>query len=498
MRISYDFDSVNSRYIDFPTLIDGFILGNYHWKGLSSSKERNIEKVSEIFLKYGEQSIGIIGVCYYEGIPPYKKDPEKARECFKKGIEDNDLISIYYQGMILCNENSGEAEEYLKRASRMGLVAATNYLGIFYANQGRYTESFEYFKEAALSGYLVSYNNIAFCYLLGDGVEQNMCEAYKWSKRGVDVNCSYSMYVMGYLLNRGIECEIDKKKALELFQTSINISNHPGSNMEMSRLYLSKGMEKEAFQCIKTAYEYPHIAAISDIVEFYRMGVGTEVDEQKAYELLKIGYNKGDLRCHVRLGIWCLNGYIVKKDHAKAFRIFEQAAQQNNEEGTYQLGKCYKYGYGCVPDYHTAIDIFQSKILRYNIGARIELSYWYISNNQFEDAYQMLLYNTKMHDINSYYEIGMLYLQRCEYKNAFEIFDKIKEKHKGAKLEYALLKYQGKGTDEDEECAFQSVKELTEQDQPDAKWIMDHSEGSDIHTSMVEFIERFRSFDTQL
>lgn len=76
---------------------------------------------------------------------------------------------------------------------------------------------------------------------------------------------------------------------------------------------------------------------------------------------------KGDDGCQTLLGKWIFEGsHGFKQDQGKAVAWWMQAAKQNNNEATANLGFCYQYGWGVNADSATAVRLFEKALKQGN------------------------------------------------------------------------------------------------------------------------------------
>ncbi len=80
-------------------------------------------------------------------------------------------------------------------------------------------------------------------------------------------------------------------------------------------------------------------------------GRGVPVNYERAATCLRASVVRGGVPLALHdLGLCYLEGHGVMKDGAKAYRLFEQAAQHQLALGIHMLGYCYETGTGCKQD----------------------------------------------------------------------------------------------------------------------------------------------------
>ncbi len=76
---------------------------------------------------------------------------------------------------------------------------------------------------------------------------------------------------------------------------------------------------------------------------------------------------EGNDRCQTLLGKWIFDGsHGYQQDYAKAVAWWLQAAKQNNDEATANLGFCYQFGWGVEADSTTAVRLFDKALKQGN------------------------------------------------------------------------------------------------------------------------------------
>lgn len=93
----------------------------------------------------------------------------------------------------------------------------------------------------------------------------------------------------------------------------------------------------------------------SMVVEYQRLK-----DYGNANRWCRIGMEAGDSSCIVSLGLVYLEGDKgLPMDEKEALRLFGLAAENGNEYGYYNMGRCYYNGWGCAQDYRQAVEYFK-------------------------------------------------------------------------------------------------------------------------------------------
>eukprot|EP00191_Tetraselmis_sp_GSL018_P006170 CAMPEP_0177596166 /NCGR_PEP_ID=MMETSP0419_2-20121207/10856_1 /TAXON_ID=582737 /ORGANISM="Tetraselmis sp., Strain GSL018" /LENGTH=384 /DNA_ID=CAMNT_0019087897 /DNA_START=164 /DNA_END=1318 /DNA_ORIENTATION=- len=124
---------------------------------------------------------------------------------------------------------------------------------------------------------------------------------------------------------------------------------------------------EKGFNLLEKAVEHKSSAAMYQVAECCRLGLGTEVDKRKAVALYERAANEPiSFRAAQRqLGILYFDGEAVQQDHRRAVHWFQLATQQDDTEAVVRLGLCYQLGVGGLDksDKH-ALDLFEVGALR--------------------------------------------------------------------------------------------------------------------------------------
>ncbi|GBC20879.2 kinase-like domain-containing protein [Rhizophagus irregularis DAOM 181602=DAOM 197198] len=149
-------------------------------------------------------------------------------------------------------------------------------------------------------------------------------EIYNWLLN--DRNNTNSIVLLGDFNLFGIEINVDKKKAFELYQKASNLGNTDG------------------------------VASLGDC---YWKGDGTDVDKKKAFELYQKAADLGNATGINNLGYCYENGIGTNIDKKKAFELYQKAAKLVLSAGINNLGYCYENGTGIRMDKKKAFELFQ-------------------------------------------------------------------------------------------------------------------------------------------
>ncbi|RGB37338.1 kinase-like domain-containing protein [Rhizophagus diaphanus] len=228
-------------------------------------------------------------------------------------------------------------------------------------------------------------------------------EIYNWLLN--NHNDSNSIFLLGYFNNYGIEANINKQKALELYQKAAKLENS-AAQFDLAYLHIyGKGIDKSYDKVFELSLkladrEYP--AGMNLLGYCYNVGIGTDVDKQKAVELYYKAANLGNIRAQCNLGLIYESGDGVEKDYDKVFELANKSANGKHSDGIGLLAYCYYNGLGTDANFQMAFGLYQeaanlgNDVAQYNLanmyeygeGAEKNMSkaiYWYKKSAEQEN-----------------------------------------------------------------------------------------------------------------
>ena len=119
------------------------------------------------------------------------------------------------------------------------------------------------------------------------------------------------------------------------------------------------GKYKEAIALWEPAAEEGNVDALVNLAQLYRLGLGVEQDDTKAFELYEKAAQEGSDDAQVNVAFQLLMGKGVGQDRERAAGWFAKAADQGNPLAQYNLGLMYEKGIGVARDHGFAIELYQ-------------------------------------------------------------------------------------------------------------------------------------------
>ncbi|GBC06905.1 hypothetical protein RclHR1_07130004 [Rhizophagus clarus] len=167
-------------------------------------------------------------------------------------------------------------------------------------------------------------------------------EIYDWLLN--NQNNSNSVFLLGVFSHFGIEINVNKQMAFELYQKAASSGN---------------------------------VFGIMSLGYCYLEGFGTNVDKQKAFELFQKTANLGSARGIYNLGNCYLDGIGTSINEQNAIKLFQKAANLGNTLGMNNLGYCYEEGIGTSVDNQKAFELYQKAANLENYLAQCNLASMY-------------------------------------------------------------------------------------------------------------------------
>jgi len=119
------------------------------------------------------------------------------------------------------------------------------------------------------------------------------------------------------------------------------------------------GQYKEAIALWEPAAEEGNVDALVNLAQLYRLGLGVDQDDAKAFELYEKAAQQGSDDAQVNVAFQLLMGKGADQDRQEAAGWFAKAADQGNALAQYNLGLMYEKGIGVAQDRDFAIELYQ-------------------------------------------------------------------------------------------------------------------------------------------
>ncbi|EXX52205.1 uncharacterized protein OCT59_023847 [Rhizophagus irregularis] len=187
-------------------------------------------------------------------------------------------------------------------------------------------------------------------------------KAFELYKKAADLGNADGINDLGYCYHWGIGTDINKTKAFELYQKAADLGNKYG--MIGSGICYECGIEtdidkRKAFELYQNAADLGNSSGMYYLGYCYHYGIGTDIDKRKAFELYQKAADLGNAFGIDWLGYCYENGIGTDIDKRKAFELYQKAAELGNANGIINLGRCYQYGIGTDINKTKAFELYQ-------------------------------------------------------------------------------------------------------------------------------------------
>lgn len=328
-------------------------LGEMHERGIGVAvdKEKAFAYMQEASSVYDVAMVKL-GDYYRKGIGT-SENPHKAFECYLLAAATNNPVACYnvgecYAKAIGTSQRSRNAEEYYKRASNLGYVKALGALGRLQFKLGNKEEGLANLEMAAQQNDYLSLYRLGEIYG-GDKEFKDLEKALSYLKRASEVNEieGEALTIMGRIYTKPGEL-CDEKKAYECFVEGAKRGHH-GSMRSLADCFVQgKGVEPDDFQAFTWAsksVEAGNKRALNTLGEYYRFGIGTKKNPEKAIECYKEYYDSGrGVLGLVNIGEMYFNGEGVPVDYDEATKWFQMACDSRMSTPYVFIGRMYEMG----------------------------------------------------------------------------------------------------------------------------------------------------------
>ena len=222
----------------------------------------------------------------------------KSYEYFKIAAEKNHPRSCWLIAQMIYQKKIGDlskddlklAWNYLKKAEKVGSVAATNTIGVCYLNglvpdePKNEKKAIEYFKKAINYEYVYAYNNLGKIY----EKKGDYKKAFKYFLFGADKEESWACNKVAEYYRTGIAGDIDMAKAFNYYKLAtevpLSILDHWAFYNLAKYFYLKGNIEAHIEKNIAKATKYFKTAAQRGIIPAYEELIYIYIDKYKESE----------------------------------------------------------------------------------------------------------------------------------------------------------------------------------------------------------------------
>ncbi len=437
-----------------------------------------------------------------KAIPLFEKADEQGH------VEASAWLScIYLQGRGGVDINYEKGLPYLEKSVNIGHPYSINLLGtLYYDGKGLpqdYEQAFISFSIAAKKGEPYALLNLASCYEEGNGTEKNIDKALKCYFKIIDGQYDEDLKKDAY---KELEKYNDNPDALYYLANQYNYEMTPGDSLP--------DFEKIIPLKLRAA-ELGNVDAQYEIGKFYESGLGVEENIEEAKKWLEKAADKGHPGAIYSLQymtdpdfskkykarteeenakirddlIHAHELYYIDHNYEEAIKWYEKAAEKNNTDAQYYIGKMYYEGKGVPADYGKAFEWCEKSAMWRNPNALFLLGEMYFNgkgvNQDYQKAFESYEKAAKLDNIDAQVELGEMYFGgkgiKQDYKKAFEWCKKTRNLSNVSRYNLGFMFEYGKGTEQDYYKAFEMYKKAAECGNKKAvEWFIDKAENGDL------------------
>ena len=472
-------------------------------EGMKYYNQSNFTKALEYFREAAKlnnpAAIHNIGVCYAnaQGV---EYDPDEAYRWTERAAEMGFPLScfnaaIYNAEGFGTDFHMGKAVRYINTAleadpynqsylnyqqhlaSSDPNVLRANALvnrGFYFSQKGRHQDANRYYEIAAGLNQPQAMINLSVSYDQGLGVAVDRVRGFEWMKKAADLGNAYACFYVAKKFHDGDGClrnmdqaifysqwasqlevnNADYRNQLIQYQNEKPKETTTGEMIDEANRLNDEGRLKEAFDLMHKAADLGNAIALYNMGVYYRIGAGTEIDENKAFEYLKRSAEGGFPMAFPLMRDHYYFGRVVNRDLEEAIYWGKKAADaypedQDHKRNLELMRKEYQAELSGMP-VNTSGNTSEEDRLGEMVNRSINLN----KEGRLEESFQLMKeaadqnFPLALFNMNIYYDIGAGVKEDKE--KAFEYLKKAAEAD--FVPAYAMLAehyYYGKGTDID-------------------------------------------------
>ncbi|EXX60336.1 uncharacterized protein OCT59_011511 [Rhizophagus irregularis] len=202
---------------------------------------------------------------------------------------------------------------------------------------------------------------------------------------------------------------------------------------------------------------------------FNYLGIGTDVNKEKAVELYQKAAGLGHSVAQYNLACIYKEGKVVYRDNEKVFNLLKKSSEGEYLNAINMLGECYHKEIGTDIDKEKAFELYQKAANLGHSVAQYNLARMYRNGDGVDKdndkAFEFATKSAEGKNLNGINLLGIFYSKgvgtSVDKQRAFELYKTASDLgHKSAKSNLAILYKKGEGTEQDYEKAAELYKQL--------------------------------------
>ena len=220
----------------------------------------------------------------------------------------------------------------------------------------------EMLERCAADGHADAQAKLGLAYLRGKQLPENLPLAVEWITRAAQGGHAMAQALLGDFLVLGRGVAVDLEAATGWYERAA-LQGHAGAITALVSLRMAGGTrgagggeKTQVFQLWLTAAQQGHAVAQRMVGQFYLRGVGTTISPEEGHRWLAAAARQGHAGAMVLLGGLLLQqaqqstGQADADDQAHAAELFRRAAVKGSIDAQYNLGVCLRHGLGVRRD----------------------------------------------------------------------------------------------------------------------------------------------------
>jgi len=258
------------------------------------------------------------------------RDKLDALVWFAKSAQQGNATAQFALGNLLKSHADVVADAAFAQAAAAGEAGAQFAMGERYrlgtGVAQNWIEACRWYQMAAEQDHALAQCTLAGCYTAGKGVKKDLAHAFAWYEKAAAQNLPQAQWNLGELYATGLPgVEADPKKATLLCKRAANAGFIP-AQATLGALFSRANKHDRAVHWWSMAAEQGDLEALFNLGQSYRLGLGVEKDESKAFSLLLKASQGGLAAAQSRVGLAYATGQGAALDPIEAARWFELAA----------------------------------------------------------------------------------------------------------------------------------------------------------------------------